>query len=78
KHLRPELFTQPVPLPPNTNPPGSLRANLREARRLLAEAGWTYRDGALRNAEGVIFEVEFLESTSSMARVLTPYMQNLA
>jgi microcin C transport system substrate-binding protein len=78
KHLRPELFTQPVPLPPNTNPPGSLRANLREARRLLAEAGWTYRDGALRNAKGEAFEVEFLESTSSMARVLTPYMQNLA
>lgn len=78
RHLRPEVFTQPVPLPPNTNPPGSLRANMREARRLLAEAGWTYRDGALRNAKGEPFEVEFLESSGGMARVITPYIQNLA
>lgn len=78
KQLRPEIFTQPVPLPPNTDPPGSLRANLRDARRLLAEAGWTFRDGALRNAKGEPFEVEFLESTGGMARVITPYIQNLA
>lgn len=78
KQLRPEVFTQPVPLPPTTTPPGSLRANLREARRLLTEAGWTYRDGALRNAKGEPFEIEFLEDSGSMARVITPYMQNLA
>ena len=50
--LKPEVFTQPVPVSPSTDPPGSLRANLREAKALLAEAGWTFRDGALRNAKG--------------------------
>jgi microcin C transport system substrate-binding protein len=76
--LPPEVFTQPVPLPPSTDPPGSLRANLREAERLLAEAGWTYRDGALRDAAGKPFTIEFLDSEGSMGRIVTPYMQELA
>ena len=42
-------------------PPGSLRENLRKARDLLAEAGWTYRDGALRNAKGEPFTLEYLD-----------------
>lgn len=76
--LKPEVFTQPTPLPPTTTPPGSLRANLLEARRLLAEAGWTYRDGALKNAKGEVFTLEFLDSQgSTMSRILTPYMQAL-
>ena len=49
--LDPAVFG-PAPLPPSTRPPGSLRQNLRRARDLLAAAGWTYRDGALRNAKG--------------------------
>jgi microcin C transport system substrate-binding protein len=76
--LPPEVFTQPVPLPPSTDPPGSLRDNLRKAKELLAEAGWTYRDGALRNAAGRAFTVEFLDSEGSMGRIITPYMQQLA
>lgn len=76
--LRPEVLTEPVPLPPSTNPPGSLRANLREAKRLLAEAGWTFRDGALRDAQGRSFTLEFLDSQGgSMGRILAPYMQAL-
>ena len=76
--LPPEVFTQPVPLPPSTDPPGSLRDNLRQAQRLLEEAGWTYRDGALRNAAGEPFTIEFLDSEGSMGRIVTPYMQELA
>lgn len=76
--LKPEVFTQPVPLPPNTNPPGSLRANLRQARALLAEAGWTYRDGALRNAKGDPMVIEFLDNSGSMGRVVQPMMQSMA
>ncbi|HSD37661.1 MAG TPA: extracellular solute-binding protein [Rhodocyclaceae bacterium] len=75
-----KIFTQPVPLPPSTNPPGSLRANLRKARELLAEAGWTYRDGALRNAKGEAFTIEFVDSQTqgaSGARIITPLMKNL-
>jgi microcin C transport system substrate-binding protein len=42
--------------------PGSLRDNLRKARDLLADAGWTYRDGALRNPKGEPFTLEYLDS----------------
>jgi len=76
--LAPEVFTQPVPLPPSTDAPGSLRANLREAKRLLSEAGWNYRDGALRNAAGEPLHIEFLDSDGPMARIVTPFMQSLA
>jgi microcin C transport system substrate-binding protein len=76
--LPPEVFTQPVPMPPSTDPPGSLRANLRQAQRLLHEAGWTYRDGALRNAAGEPLTIEFLDSEGSMGRIVDPYMQDLA
>ena len=76
--LPPEVFTAPVPLPPSTDPPGSLRANLRQAQKLLALAGWSYRDGALRNAAGEPLTIEFLDSDGPMARIVTPYMQNLA
>ena len=71
------VFDRPVPLPPNTLPPGSLRENLRRARALLAEAGWTYRDGALRNAHGQTFRIEILDSEGSQGRIITPYMQAL-
>ncbi|RZL10715.1 MAG: ABC transporter substrate-binding protein [Rubrivivax sp.] len=80
RHLRPEVFTQPVPLPPSTSPPNSLRANLLKARTLLAQAGWTYRDGALRNAAGKAFEMEILDDSgqgASMSRIITPFAQNL-
>jgi microcin C transport system substrate-binding protein len=76
--LPPEVFTQPVPQPPSTDRPGGLRANLREAQHLLQEAGWTYRDGALRNAKGEPLMVEFLDSEGPMARIVTPYLQELA
>lgn len=81
KVVRPEVFTQPVPQPPSTAAPSSLRANLRQARELLAQAGWTYRDGALRNAQGQPFTIELLDDMSqgaSMARIVTPFTQNLA
>lgn len=76
-HLPEAVFTQPVPLPPRTDTPGGLRANLRRAKALLEEAGWTYRDGALRDRQGREFTIEFLDNQGSMARVVTPMMQNL-
>ena len=73
-----EILSTPVPMPPVTDPPGSLRQNLRLARELLASAGWVYRDGALRNAQGQAFTLEFLDSAGSMGRVVAPYTQTLA
>lgn len=75
--LPPTVFG-PVPLPPETSPPGSLRENLRRARGLLAEAGWTYRDGALRNASGQAFTFEVLLSSRTWERIVAPFARNLA
>lgn len=67
----------PMALAPRTDGEGSLRANLRQAQQLLKDAGWTYRNGALRNAKGESFELEYLDSNESGARVVTPWARNL-
>ncbi len=74
--LQPDVFG-PAVVSPSTEPPGSLRANLRQARALLAEAGWTYRDGALRNAAGEAFVIELLNNQPSSARVVAPFQTSL-
>ncbi len=66
----------PLEPPASTEPPSSLRDNLRQARALLAEAGWTYRDGALRNAKGEPFEFEILDN-GVLTRVDGAYARNL-
>ncbi|MGJ7578819.1 extracellular solute-binding protein [Variovorax sp. RHLX14] len=74
--LHPEVFG-PAAKSPSTLPPSSLRENLRKARDLLAEAGWTYRDGALRNSKGEPFTIEFLNDQPSLIRVATPFQTSL-
>ncbi len=75
------VFQAAVPQPPRTSlDPKSgqtLRDHLRRAKTLLAEAGWTYRDGALRNAKGEPFSIEFLDNSGAMGRVITPFTKNL-
>ncbi|MGZ8267606.1 MAG: extracellular solute-binding protein [Burkholderiales bacterium] len=71
-----KVFTEEVPLPPSAAAPNGLRNNLRKARDLLAQAGWTYRDGALRNARGEAFVLEYLDSGGG-ERTTTPYYQAL-
>ncbi|QRR10515.1 ABC transporter substrate-binding protein [Burkholderia sp. MS455] len=76
--LDPAVFG-PMVTQPDTNPPGSLRANLLKARALLAQAGWTYRDGALRNANGEPFTFEILDDAgAAMEGIVTAYQRNLA
>ena len=81
RYLPEEVFTQEVPQPPVTslNPASghTLRDNLRQARDLLTQAGWTYRDGALRNPKGDALSIEFLDSSNAMGRVVTPFAKNL-
>ena len=74
--LDPAVFG-PTPLPPRTDPPSSLRANLLQARDLLKQAGWEYRDGALRNAKGEIFSFEILDDQSALSRIIGVYVRNL-
>ncbi len=77
KELDPSIFG-PVEPQPVTTPPHSLRDNLRHARELLAQAGWTYRDGALRNAAGEPFRFEMIDTGSGlMQQVASVYQRNL-
>lgn len=70
------LFQRPW-LPPSTEPPHSLRANLREAKTLLHAAGWDFRDGALRNAAGTPFHFDIMLVQKGFERIVAPYARNL-
>ncbi|CAB5711247.1 Hemin-binding lipoprotein [Delftia tsuruhatensis] len=67
----------PMAQPPRTDGDSSLRGNLRQARQLLADAGWTVRDGVLRNARGEAMELEYLDSSESGIRQVSPWIRNL-
>jgi microcin C transport system substrate-binding protein len=67
----------PMAVPPRTDGDQSLRANLRQAQQLLKDAGWTYRNGALRNAQGEALVLEYLDSAETGVRVVTPWARNL-
>jgi microcin C transport system substrate-binding protein len=74
--LDPKVFG-PAPVQPRTDPPNSLRANLLQARELFRQAGWEYRDGALRNAKGEVFTFEILDDQSALSRIISVYIRNL-
>lgn len=75
--LPPEVFTE-VYNPPTTDGPGGLRGNLRQASRLLGEAGWVVRDGQRVNAEtGQPLSFEILLVSPLFERIVLPFAQNL-
>lgn len=75
--LPPGIFDTPE-MPPVTNGSGNNREQLREAHRLLQEAGWKPgNDRLLRNASGATLDVEILEFEPSFERVTSPYVDNL-
>ena len=72
-----EVFTAEY-IPPTTDGSGQNRTNLRSAKKLLAEAGWSVVNGALTHAEsGEVMRFEFLLGSSTHERVLGPVVQNL-
>ena len=73
----PDAVFGPMPAAPSTAPPESLRQNLRKARDLLAQAGWQYRDGALRNMQDEPFRFEMVEDGPFFLRVISSYVRNL-
>ena len=76
--LAPAVFGE-VPMPARTDAPNSLRANLRQALTLLAQAGWRVADdGVLRDGSGRAFEFEILTYSKSLERVAVPWVRNLA
>jgi microcin C transport system substrate-binding protein len=63
--------------PPTTDAEHTLRDNLKKARDLLAEAGWTVQDGVLKNAQGEVFEIDVLLVQKGFDRIFAPYAHNL-
>ncbi len=64
---------------PVNGTPAQLRDNLREALRLLGEAGWKLSGGMLRHqTTGEAMTAEFLSYDSSFDRIVLPYQANLA
>jgi microcin C transport system substrate-binding protein len=74
--LPPELFTQEFKLPVY-NTPQDERTHLREALKLLAEAGWTSKNGRLVNANGQPFEFEVLTNNDSLEASFNFYANTL-
>ena len=75
--LPPEVFTTPYKSPVNANV-DDIRRNLREASRLLTDAGWTLAKGKLRNVTtGEAMTAEFLNYDTQFDRIVLPYKQNL-
>ena len=74
----PDEVFGPAYAPPVSDGTGRNRAGLREAARLLEEAGWREgRGGRLEDAEGRPFEIEFLSAQDAQERVIGPYIANL-
>lgn len=68
----PSVFTTPYKNPINDTS-DAIRTNLREADRLLREAGWEVKNGRRVNAKGEPLNVEMLSSSPNEERVFLPY-----
>ena len=74
--LQPEVYGNAW-TPPTTIPPSSLRNNLKKAIELLNEAGWKYKNGALRNSKGQAFRFDLVLSQKAFERIAASYARNL-
>lgn len=76
KQLPKNLFTQPYTVPVNDGS-GQIRGQIRNAIKLLSEAGWNLDNGVLKNGKGELFQFSILLAQSSMERVALPLKKNL-
>jgi len=74
--VRPEVFSKAF-VPPVSNGSGQDRGMLRAAAKLLSEAGWRRKNGALVSDKGEKLSVEFLIYSPSFERIIGPYVRNL-
>lgn len=70
------VFTAPYRNPVSDSPE-AIRNNLREADRLLREAGWEVKDRRRVNARGETLTVELLSDSPNDERVFLPYREQL-
>ena len=73
----PQAVFGPMVGPPVTPDAMALREHLRQAQRLLKEAGWEVKDGALRNAAGEPFLLEYMDSSEGGMRTIFSWQHNL-
>lgn len=71
------ILTEEAVIAPRSSSRQLDRANLARASELLDEAGWLVNDAGMREKDGEILRVEFLESSPAFDRVINPYVQNL-
>ncbi|WP_244500410.1 extracellular solute-binding protein [Methyloceanibacter methanicus] len=67
----------PVAMPPVSDGSGRDRNLLREASKLLDEAGWRIQNKKRVNDKGEQLTVEFLTFEPSFERIIAPYVKNL-
>ena len=73
----PEVFTTEWKNPINASP-ADIRTNLREATRLMKDAGWSIKNKVLTNDKtGEAMTVEFLIDTPIWERITLPYVKAL-
>jgi microcin C transport system substrate-binding protein len=73
-----EIFTEDAFMPHTSGERPLDRDNLRRALALMETAGFTPgTDGVLRDANGRTLDVEFLSSSQTLDRIITPYIENL-
>jgi len=76
--LPPEVFGPPYRNPRTDTSPMALRDNLRQARDLLAQAGWQVDGtGVLRDAAGAPMRIEILNNDADIGADLEPWLLNL-
>jgi len=74
----PDAAFEAVKPPPATDGSGNIRGNLRTARRLLQDAGWVIRDGAMvRASDGTPLAFEILLVFPSNERIALNFARNL-
>ena len=74
--LPPEVFAE-VYSPPVSSGGGQDRQLLRQADKLLREAGWTLQNRKRANADGEPLRIEFLLFSQAFVRIINPYIANL-
>ncbi|HET8727293.1 MAG TPA: extracellular solute-binding protein [Alphaproteobacteria bacterium] len=75
----PDAVFNEVPMMPVTDGSGNIRPLLRDANRLLKEAGYEIRNGSMVHSEtGRPLTFEMVYGSPSQERVLLPFQQNLS
>ncbi|MCB1538737.1 MAG: ABC transporter substrate-binding protein [Rhodospirillales bacterium] len=74
--LPPELFTQEYKNPV-TDGTGNVRDNLRQAAKILDDAGWTIGADGVRAKNGVRLSFEIVDNQAEFERWVLPFIRNL-